>query len=88
MALADAFLLVDDVEDGSHWLVVGDAYGVVAFDDAMQFVGRLHGLFLYDLIVLDDVEHHLWSYYRQTGNLIIGEKLVANFDDTLYLDLF
>ena len=35
----------------------------------------------------DDVQNDLRGYHGETGNLVVGEKLVADFDDALVADL-
>jgi hypothetical protein len=59
----DAFGLVNYMEEGAHGLVVGNAFGVAATYDAMQFVGDDNLFLLYHIKVADDVEHHVGSYY-------------------------
>ena len=86
VALDDAALFVNEVEDGVHGLVVGDAFGVVASDDACKLIGSLDSFLLYDLVVAYDVKHNLGGYYRQTANLLVGEEFVAHLDDAFLLD--
>ena len=57
VALDDAPLLVDDVEDSFHRLIVGDALRVVALDDATELIRSLNLALLDDLIVADGVQH-------------------------------
>jgi hypothetical protein len=64
------------VEERLHRFIVGDALGIVAFDDATNLIGSLYGLLLYYLIVADDAEDNLRGYYGETGNLVVGEELV------------
>ena len=71
------------MEEGLHGLVVGDALGVVALHDATNLCGGLYGLLLNDLVVADDAEDDLGSYYGETGNLVVGEELVRHLDDAL-----
>ena len=87
VALDDTTFFVNEVEDGVHWLVVCDALGVVASDDAREFVGGLYGFLLNNTIVADDVKHNLGGHNRQAANLLVGEELVAHFYDALLLDL-
>ena len=74
------------VEVGEHGFVVGDALGVVALHDADDLVRCGDRLFLYDLIVADDAENDIGRHDRQTGYLVVGEKLVAHLDDALGAD--
>ncbi len=77
---------VGHVEMGGHGLVVGDALGVVAFHDAFNLLRGLDGLLLNDLVVTDDVEDNFRGHDGETRNLVVGEKLVADLDDTLIAD--
>lgn len=87
VALDDAALFVNEVEDGVHWLVICDALGVVASDDTRKLIRGLDSFLLNNLVVTDDVEHHLGGYNRQAANLLVGEELVAHLYDALLLDL-
>ena len=69
------------VEESLHGLVVGDALGVVAFYDTTNLCWGLNGFLLYDLVVADDAENDIWSYYGETGNLVVGEELVRHLDN-------
>ena len=64
-----------------------DALGVVASDDTRKLIRGLDGFLLNNLVVTDDVEHHLGGYNRQAANLLVGEELVAHLYDALLLDL-
>ena len=68
---------VSHMEVGSHGLVVGDTLGVVALHDALDLLRGLDGLFLNDLVVTDDVEDNLRGHDRETRDLVISKKLVA-----------
>ena len=86
VAFQDSFLLVDDVEDGLHGLVVGDALGVVALHDAAQFVGSLDGFLFHHLVVADDVEHDFGCHNAEPRDFFLGKELVCNLDDALASD--
>ena len=75
------------MEVGGHRLVIGDALGIVALHDTDNLVRCINGFLLYDLIVADDAENDFRRYYRQSGNLVICEKLVRNLDDTFVSNL-
>ena len=77
---------VSHVEEGGHGLVIGNALGVVALHDALDDSRGLDGLLLNDLIVTDDVEDNLRCHNGETRYLVVGEKLVADLDDTLIAD--
>ena len=62
VALADAAVFINDVEDGLHGFVVGNANGVVALHDAVQLIGCIYGFLFHNLIVANDVEHDLGCY--------------------------
>ena len=83
VALDDAPLLVDDVEDSFHRLIVGDALRVVALDDATELIRSLNLALLDDLIVADGVQHDVRGNHAEAVYLIVGEELVAHLDDTL-----
>ena len=83
MTFQNPMCLVNDMEDRIHRFVVGDALGIVAFYNAPKLVRCHHLLLLYHFIVINDVQHHVRCHDRQTGNLIIGEELVAHLDDSL-----
>lgn len=53
---------VSHVEMGGHRLVVGNTFGIVALDDALNNIGRFDGLLFHYLVVADDVKDDLWSY--------------------------
>ena len=78
---------VGNVEVGSHGLVVGDTLGVVALHDALDDSRGLNGFLLNDLVVTDDVEDNLRGHDRETRDLVISKKLVADLDDTLIANL-
>ena len=75
------------VEMGGHGLVVGDALGVVALDDALDDGRGLDGLLLYNLVVADDVQDDLRSHDGETGDFVVGEEFVRNFDNTFHANL-
>ena len=75
---------VADVEVGGHGLVVGDALGVVALDDALDDGRGLDGLLLDHLVVADDVEDDLGGHDGETGYFVVGEELVRDLDDALH----
>ena len=76
-------LTVDDVEAGSHRLVVGDALGVVALDDVDEVVRQGDVEFLDHLIVSDDVDHDIWCDDSDAVECLLGEDKVCDLDDTL-----
>ena len=83
MAFKDTVFLVGYMEDGSHWFVVGDALWVWTLYDASQFI-RHNNLFLfYNFVVLDDVQYHVRSHYRQTADFLVTEEAVGYFDESL-----
>ena len=81
MATENTECLVNNIEDGCHRLIVGDAFRVVALHDAVQFIGGDDCLFLNHLVVMDDTQYDVGSHHRQTGNLIVGEIAVTHLDD-------
>ena len=59
MATENTLFFIYNVEKGIHaWLVVGNALGIATLDDTTQFVGDADSLFLYHLVVADDVEFY------------------------------
>ena len=72
---------------GSHWFIIGNALGIVAFHNAFNDSWSLDGFLLNDLVVADDVEDDLRGHDGETRNLVVGEKLVADLDDTLIANL-
>ena len=82
VAFQNALFFIDDMEHGVHGFVVGDALRIVAFHDTLDLVGRLHGFLLHHLVVAYDVENDFRCHHGKTGDLIVGEELVADFDDT------
>ena len=87
VAFADAAVLVDNVENGLHGLVVGDANWIVALHDAAELIRCVDGLLLNHFIVVNDVEHHFRRYHRESRDLLVGEELVGNLDDALLAHL-
>ena len=75
-ALDDAMFFVHNIEDSVHRLVVGDAFGIIAFHNSPQLIRSLDGLLLYNLIVADNVEHYLGSHDTQPVDFILREELV------------
>ena len=73
---------ISHVEVCLHGLVVRDALRVVAFHDAFDDFRRHDGLLLHHLIVADEAEDDIGGNDGETGDLIVGEELVADFDDT------
>ena len=53
-------------EVGVHWLIVGYALRIVTLHYAVELVRNLNGFLLYNLIVLDDTQNHLWGNDRET----------------------
>jgi hypothetical protein len=87
MTFQNTPLLVYHIEDSLHWLIVGDALGIVALHNATQLVGCLNGFLLHHLVVADDIEHDFWSYDAKAGDFLLAEELVGNLDDSLASNL-
>ena len=83
MALENTSLFVNNMEDGIHWFVVCDTFRVVTSYNAPKLIWCYYLLLLYHFIVINDVQHHVRCYNRQTGDLIISEEFITNFDDSL-----
>ena len=88
VASYDALVFVNHGENGLHRLVVRDAFGVVAFYDAVEFVGSFHLFLFHNLVVLDYVKHRVWGDNRQAGYFLVGEEFVFHFDNALSPYLF
>ena len=78
---------VGNVEMGLHRLVVGDALGVVALYDTLDFVRGLDGFLLDNFVVADNVEDDFRRHNGETRDFGIGEELVRHLDDSLHADL-
>ncbi len=52
-----------NVEVSCHWLVVGDALGIVALYDATNLTRCYNTALLNHLVVADDAKYNIWSYY-------------------------
>ena len=62
---------VSHVEMCGHRLVVGDALGIVAFDDTLDFLRGLNGFLFDDLVVADDIEDYLRGYDGETRDFVL-----------------
>ena len=81
VAFQHAVFLVDDVEDGGHWLVVGDALRVTALHDSLHHI-RHDDLFLFHhFVIADDVQLHIGSHYREAADFFVAEETVGYLDD-------
>ena len=75
-------LFVDKVELGGHGFGIGDALGIGAFDEVLDVVGYFGGEFLLHLIVLDGDDGDKGCDEGNFADLLFGEVLVLDFDDT------
>jgi len=80
VALEGSFVFVDYVEAGGHGFVVGDAVGVVAFDQSDEFVGESDGTFADDGEVAYFVEHDIGSDEGDAVDGVFFKELVGDFD--------
>lgn len=81
MAADDDRVAAYDLKAGIHGLVVGDALGVVAFDDACDGVGQLHGALVDDLKVAYRVDDGCRGDEGDAVEHGLGELGVGNLDD-------
>ena len=70
------------MEIGLHGLVVGNAYRIVAFDNAVYFFWRCNGLFLNNFKIIDNVKNDVWRNDGETRNFLIGKEFVFDLDDS------
>ena len=85
VAFEESFHLVDSDEFGEHRLVVGDALRVDAFDGAFDFRRKFQRLFLYDLIIFDDVDLGVRGEEGHFVHLVLFQEFVGHFDDGLFV---
>ena len=76
------------MEEGAHGLVVADAFGVGAADDAAQGRGHTHVFLLHNLVAADYGKRHVGRDYGELVELFVGEEAVGHFDDTFQADAF
>ena len=88
VAANDAECSVYGMEDGGHWLVVGDTLRVVAFHDAFQRVRSSDRFLLHDFVVLDNTQSDVWSDNGEAVDFLVSEIFVSNLDDSLLANLF
>ena len=74
-------LSVGHVEHCIHRLVVADAFGVVAANNASQCFVECNVIFLYDFVVANDVDCCIGGNKCYFVYLFIAEEIVGNFDD-------
>ena len=87
MALQHTVFLADDVEDGGHRFVVGDALRVAAFHDTFHYIGHNDLFLFHHFIVADDVELHVRCYYRKSADFFVAEETVGHLDDAFLAQL-
>ena len=80
--------LVHHIEYGIHRLVVGNTFRVVTLHDTSQFIRCFYRFLFHHLVVLDNVEYDFRCYHAQTVHLLICKKLIRDFDNPLFADLF
>ena len=83
MAADDALLLVGDMEEGFHGFIVGDALGIIASHDAVQFIGQAYLFLFHDLVVTNDGKGNIWSHDGQLVEFLVGEEPVGYLNDAL-----
>ena len=88
VAAYDAVVTIYQVKAGEHRLIVGDAFGVVTFNDAHDFVREHHWALLYYLIVAYDVDHSRRRYQGYAVERVFVKLAVGNFDDAFFAALF
>ena len=88
VAFHDTFFFVDDGKEGVHGLVVGDALGVVALDDAVDLIGCDDHFLFHHLVVFDDVEHHVGRDDRQSADFLVGKIFIGDLDDAFFSEPF
>ena len=81
MALQRTVFLRNDMEDGSHRFVVGDALRVVAFYDALHYIRHDDLLLFHHFVVMDDVKLYVRSHYRKAADFFVGEESVGYLDE-------
>lgn len=83
MAADGNIVTVNNVEQGVHRFVVGDALVVGAFDDAYDVVGEFDRLFLLDLEVTDYVDVGRRSDQCDTVEDSLREEYIGHLDYAL-----
>ena len=86
VAAYDDGVMADDVEFGVHRLVVGDAFGVVAPDNACDGLGQFYLTLVGDLEVLDGVDDGCRSYQGDAVEHTLGKYCVGYLDDAFFAD--
>ena len=82
-AFENAMNFIHYIENSLHGFVVGNAFGIVAFNNAAQFVRSFHRLLLHYLKITYHTQYDFWGHHRQTVDFFVSEQLVRDFDDTL-----
>ena len=77
MAFDDAIVLIHDMKQRRHRLIVRDALRVGAFHDSAQLFGQADFAFLHHFVVADDVQLYVGGNYGNAVYLIVAEDLSA-----------
>lgn len=80
-AAQGAVFLVNHIEHGLHRLVVGNAFGVVAFHYSAYLFRHGYPLLFRYLIIAYNAEYDIRSNDGQLAAFLFGEIPVCNFDD-------
>ena len=86
VTLHHAFLLVY-VEQGMHWLVVGDAHRVGTFHHIHERIRQGNLPLFHHLIVANHGKFHVRTHHSQPAEFVIREELARNLDDTFPVKL-
>ena len=76
VALKGSPFLAKKMEARLHRLVVGDAFMIVATDNAHELFRHLHLLLLHHLVVTNHAERNVWCHNGELVDLVVGKELL------------
>ncbi len=70
-------------ETRGHGLIVADTFGVVAFYDADNLVGKFHTTLFNNVKIADNAQRNLWGNHGEAVEFLLGKEAVCNLYDAL-----